>query len=221
MSIPWDLLLPEEMPISLPSLLRSADWETVTPGGTPRPGSAMAAFGPQRRELLSKRLAYLRSLVLVTLFCSACLVWGREFSAPPESRSAIKFPIVPGVSVGPISIGMPISEVLRLMGMPDRVLGYVGVASYRYQWLVVEADGTLPIDKQIVRSINTTSSLFKTYSGLAVGSAEADVRRVLGEPNCSTLVDGTLFMAYARGVSFMLNDSTREVTEIAVRPNFC
>lgn len=160
--------------------------------------------------------------VLALLLASTVMVaQGRESSLPPHSPSSVKYPIVPGVGVGPFKVGMPIPEALKVLGAPDEVLGYVGTASYRYKSLTIDADGGVPMEKQVVRSVNTTSSVFKTYSGLAVGSLELQVRALMGEPTCTTTMGEHVVLAYAQGVSFILDRRTRQVTEIAVRSSFC
>ena len=118
--------------------------------------------------------------------------------------------IVAGKRIGKVSIGMPTSQLLDVMGEPTKEYtnSNGSASSYEYGQLFLGVDHR----DRSVASVSTTDSDYKTSSGLGVGSSELRVRAVMGQPLCFArdkyakdmyflLYDGIIFNFRGEGIS--------------------
>lgn len=100
--------------------------------------------------------------------------------------------VVPGVRIGPVFIGMPLRQVIELVGEPrsgtrSRIPGGRTALLYRYADPDASPDGTLSVlvreYDQTVYSIQVEKiESFQTREGVRFGSSEALVRASFGNP---------------------------------------
>jgi len=129
--------------------------------------------------------------------------------------------IVPGVGVGAVKIGMSLADAAAVVGLPSRGQGFAGLMNWHYPDFILETVNEESLREQKIRSIYTESGALATAEGLKVGTAESAVRAALGEPTCTSgKEDKIAALAYARGISFILDPHTRNVRQIAVRATF-
>jgi hypothetical protein len=94
--------------------------------------------------------------------------------------------IVPGKSVGAITLGMSAAEVLQILGDPDRSNDSTDPSfpgAKFYAWNPTGREITVAIDRLGVVRIIAFGKQFATSDGIAVGVSDLRVRSVLGEPS--------------------------------------
>jgi len=136
-------------------------------------------------------------------------------TAMAPAAASQDFLVVPGVRLGPISLGMSLHELEDSLGSPDdHIAGNV----YRWQQhfsgapLIVILDGKRRVSKIKIY----WDTFYQTSDGLHVGMLEGDIYATLGAPR--TMRKWSHFKAlYYRGISFTVD--TRQpsiVTGMAV-----
>ncbi len=104
-----------------------------------------------------------------------------QAAAEQVRKNTEDFLIVPGRSIGPISMGMPLSQVESILGLPKKEYqkGNHNWATYMYEfdhgWFYVYHD------ERNVIGILTFSSKYRTRLGLAVGAHINEARREISE----------------------------------------
>ncbi len=109
--------------------------------------------------------------------------------AAAEQKKAAQVLIVPGKSIGPISLGMSMSEVESILGQPNRIAAKGKHNPGAYYYKSVFQGSVSHDDQRNVTRISTPSSDYRTKLGLAVGAHINESRRefsdltVWGEPH--------------------------------------
>lgn len=86
--------------------------------------------------------------------------------------------IVPGERIGPISLGMPQADVLKILGTPpESTIHTDGHSRYYYADLTVFITRDSRVD-----GIQTALPEYATAEGIRVGMTEPEVRAKLGKP---------------------------------------
>lgn len=111
--------------------------------------------------------------------------------AAPQTEEPSLFLIVPGTSIGPISLGMPFEEVLKLLG-PYQTRNVAIPGFPRYIWTalpkdrlhgrLVVASGTGAVDAISV----LYDSRYTTSTGIHIGDSSTTVRLTMGTPAAVT-----------------------------------
>ncbi len=132
--------------------------------------------------------------------------------AEQASKDAANVLIVPGKSIGPISLGMSMSEVENILGKPQRV----GDNTYTYKldrgWHHVSFR-----DKGRVDKISTLSSEYQTRLGVAAGANIDMALREFGDPKVHKLGNGRAFCFVAQGIGMFIEEGNgRIITAISV-----
>jgi hypothetical protein len=123
--------------------------------------------------------------------------------------------IMPGVGIGPLVLGMNITDVVKVMGTPKftqaRANGVV------YAWFEhvslpsgrAKGDGGLYAlcteTGEVVRVGAYLDNRYKTTEGLGVGSSDKEVRKALGDPTRTRQDTNTHYLDYP-GVMFRIVD---------------
>ncbi len=138
-----------------------------------------------------------KALVVVLVLCGDV--------SPARAEVDAQHLIRPGVGIGPITLGMPLADVVAILGAPyyerGAILGSLSVASEtEYCWIDADSDqirtGGLCVEttkKRIVIAVEAVGDgSYQTSEGLHTatykngdvqpGSTETSVRRVLGVP---------------------------------------
>ncbi len=142
-----------------------------------------------------------------------------QAAAEQVSKNAAKVLIVPGRSVGLISLGMPASQVENILGQPTKVFqkGINNSAQYNYDlghgWLNVALDG-----RRNVCMILVFSSQYRTKLGVAVGANIDEARRELGHPEDEhKYEDGTrVFVFSSQGITIETGKVGRIINVIKI-----
>lgn len=105
--------------------------------------------------------------------------------APSTSEAVVPFLIVPGQSVGPVTLGRPIREELVRFG-PAKSMTQLGDGTRMYRWFEPPSNTGIGVRTNqngtvlIVWVLN--DARYATKEGLHVGSTEAEVLSALGAP---------------------------------------
>lgn len=153
--------------------------------------------------------------------------------AATGKAAAPELVVTPGVGIGPVKFGMKADDVIKLLGMPDKLLSpderykILEYYSRGYSIHVTTRDGVMMV-------MCYTSKLFafrvrdfagKTDKGIRMGASRADIEKAYGKPTTvheATMKDvfgsrandpdkktGQVDLTYARlGLSFALHDDT-------------
>ena len=103
---------------------------------------------------------------------------------------ASKYLIVPGHSVGRVTLGESTPEVIATIGRPGRLGPYAG-PEWIYGALQVDTDvrGLIVTGLEIVAQYGATpaqAAMYQTASGIHVGSAASAVREAYPDAQCNT-----------------------------------
>lgn len=145
--------------------------------------------------------------------------------------------IVPGQSVGPIHMGMGMDEVQALLGAPDGTSynpnGIVDEWRYISMNLTVGfTDTPTPTVNSVATEVYTKSdgvtfgeqtwddgypvqTIYKTGSGIQLGSSSFEVQRAYGSGYTDTGGEA-LMMKYANGITFRVTRSDKRVVAIYI-----
>ncbi len=101
--------------------------------------------------------------------------------------------IVPWRRVGPVSLGMTATDVVRILGEPTQKNGNPITTTYHWQ---DELSVTVKTDTAYVTQICAISPNYATSQGLRPGMADSEVAKLMGEPQNSRLYHGWWKMSY-------------------------
>lgn len=114
--------------------------------------------------------------VLMLVPCSIVAMLTQAEGAPSGSSF-----IIPGAQIGPVRIGMPFREVVRILGTPIRTSP--GFPNWTAEWPSFWAAFDSVFQMGDVVSISTWSARYTTRQGIRVGSSPSEVLAKLGSPN--------------------------------------
>lgn len=157
--------------------------------------------------------------VLAVVCIMVFVVTSATLAQPPADSAHL---ITPGVGIGPIRLGMVVSDVIRLLGMPraaqvlsrSRVLSRAGATAFYWpnSKLLVEADGA-----GVVYDIATLNdSRCITADGLHDGLSPADIQEKWGPPSrIAHAQTGNKLLVYdSRGVTFFISRNGTRASKI-------
>jgi hypothetical protein len=130
------------------------------------------------------------------------------------------FLVVPGRSLGPVTIGMHLEAVESVLGKPTKV-----DPTGRTQWYEWKSPGDRfrSIAVETLQNTVVLISLahdprYRTSEGLGDGTALAEVERTLGRPSSVMRLGGFSIVQYRKiGIGFVTDGSER-VTGIVIAP---
>lgn len=129
------------------------------------------------------------------------------FSMFPAHKSLADQMIVPGERMGDMRIGMKKSEMLKILGQPDKPVTITGEGFREYQYmekylLIIDVDPGTDRIKYIATGIN---SGYSTKNGLRVGIAAKSVRDVMGNVKPIKISENAYTLKYLkRGIEFII-----------------
>ncbi len=139
----------------------------------------MTNYNKRRTPVVVAASKFLLMLILAIMQVACAMVETRHL----EISSYL---IVPGRSIGPISIGMDNDEVMRILGPPSKVFIMSKGRSLQYIW---RSGGPLILGVEFgedfapkVLQVWTKDPRFATKKGIHVGNSTKDVVRILGSP---------------------------------------
>jgi len=135
----------------------------------------------------------------------------------PVAAAPDQFLITPGVGIGPIKLGMPLSEVIARLGSPSRVdtIGTHGTETYtNYVWKEVAHRPRLIVQTRASKPDKVFSvwmlfdRRYESVSGLHVGMTPTAVENIMGGPATQVIrLLATSILAYTpQGVGFLVGD---------------
>ncbi len=141
-----------------------------------------------------------RLILFVAIAAVVALLRIDAEAAPPSNTL-----IVPGESIGTLSLGMSKDAVLAALGHPDRVdaisslpkhVRPLGVSMFaeQYHYAKYGVDVFIEALASSVAAITTYNPAVKTASGLRVGSSRASVHKVFGTPQHEDLLDKEIYL---------------------------
>ncbi len=150
--------------------------------------------------------------------CAAAMVTALAVAACASARPLLDDAlVVPGQRVGQIEIGMPLAELLSVMGQPRSTSPIVGTAATSYTF-----DGVTVGAHDEVYWIIAEDSRFRTVSGVSPGSEQIYARAAMGKPECVVTRGATTIYDY-RNAYFEVDNSSGRVTRVGVqqKTDFC
>lgn len=119
--------------------------------------------------------------ILLVAVLLAALV--RPVASQPARPDA--YLIVSGERVGPVKLGMNITEVTSVLGTPKSTQGRPD-GSVVYRWYELKGEGGVGLRAtrtgEVYRIWVANNTRYATKEGIRVGSSEAEIRVALGEP---------------------------------------
>ena len=167
-----------------------------------------------------------RAIALVmTVFFVGCAGTGGE-SAPEAkpvakkktstaNKSVVKDNvIVPGKRIGPLSVGMPVSQLYDVMGEPTQSQKGRGTERYVFEDLDVVVDDT----DESVSAVTTESADYTTADGLKVGLTTLAVKAKLAKLSGQLLIreEGETSTYFTSGMVVVVTGG--QVKSISIRP---
>lgn len=119
----------------------------------------------------------------IAAFVLLLILWGNCSIA--DAGSGVVWLIEPGQSFGAISIGDDFSEVRKIVGDPDKKKEVQNGLLMKYDkaGIVVQVNGATNKVQFIGATVASSSSrIYKTKDGLAVGKTRASVEKIYGPP---------------------------------------
>ena len=132
------------------------------------------------------------------------------------SKNAAKVQIVPGKSIGLISLGMSMSEVESILGQPNKIFAKTSSHNGTYYYESVLQGNVTHDDRMNVIGITTWSSNYRTRLGVAVGANIGEARREFGEPREIELGNGSAF-CFPKGIGMFVKGAGRPISYIKVQ----
>lgn len=162
-------------------------------------------------------------LCLVLLALSAAALPAPAPAAAASTALAApqgEFLVVPGHSMGPITIGMRLEAVEHIFGQPSKV-DPTGSTQW-YEWKSpdnhLRSIAVETLQNTVVLISLAHDPRYRTSQGLGDGTAFSEVRRVLGRPSSTIRLGGFSIIQYRMlGIGFV-TDGTGRVTGIIVAP---
>jgi hypothetical protein len=182
------------------------------------------------QQLSVSAALFWRALHGVTRFTPLLLasLVGLGSSAPaqprPQRDAAYDNLIVPGVRIGPVSLGAPVREIVGRLGTPNstrriwepgRVRSIYGrPRCIEFYW---QDSGLDP--REDGGQIDATCNTWQTSNGLHVGSSVAEVIAAMGNPDavfgpCNG--NGVCVLCYRPGITFSARNRVGPIVTIAV-----
>jgi hypothetical protein len=129
----------------------------------------------------------------------------------PWARAQGVAPVVPGISIADIPLGMRIGEVVQRLGAPSevRIVGNDGTLAYIFGRYGI----TTYTRGKVVVAISTTNSLLGTARGVGLLAPEQAVRAAFGTPRSTGVVEGFPALMYD-GIVFGLDRHTVAVVMV-------
>ena len=138
----------------------------------------------------------------------------------PANQGTSSFLIVPGASIGPVNIGMPLQQVLKLLGRnATKNIAIPGVPRYIWTELpdnrlagrfVVSTSGT----PESVNAISVSSDArYVTSTGIRIGDPSATVRWTMGEPASVRVAFFDANIWLYPGIAFLIGNSNSKQCE--------
>jgi outer membrane protein assembly factor BamE (lipoprotein component of BamABCDE complex) len=139
----------------------------------------------------------------------------RENDAPRRQEQSTRT-IVPGESVGEITLGMSKNEVLRKLGDPKTI--YLGNERYTLdnlpiRYIMYFGHMKCEISYNEVQEINVLSPSYTFDNGLGVGDSEGKIKQTFGQD--FYLDDGDLIYA-EKGLEFDIDEDSKTVEKITI-----
>ena len=163
--------------------------------------------------------------VVVTLSlvgCAGLLGSGESESVPKptEKKTAGTKPvlkdnlIIAGKRIGPVSVGMPVSQLYDVMGEPTQTTKGRGTERYVFESLQVVVDDA---DASVVM-VSTESPDFATADGLKVGLTDLAVKAKLAKGQGQLFIqeEGETTSYFAAGIVVVVSGG--HVKSISIRP---
>lgn len=149
----------------------------------------------------------MKPLTLTSLFAVACAAAACA-TAPLTLNDDI---IVPGERIGDVEIGMTLTQLVNLKGVPRKTIPIPGTAAttYFFDGLTVAADDR-------VYWIIAKDRRFRTQEGVKVGAEQIFARAAFGQPDCVATRGGTTVYDYG-DVYFDVDNNTGLVTQVGVQ----
>lgn len=138
-----------------------------------------------------------------------------QATAEQANKNASKFLIVPGKSIGPISLGMSMSEVEKILGPPSKTFAKTLHGNGMYYFKAVIYGNVVHDDRMNVIGISTWSSNYQTRLGVAVGGDLNEARREFGELNVFGLSNGYRICS-PQGIEMFAEGASRSITNISI-----
>ncbi len=145
------------------------------------------------------RIAALLALASITGACA---------SAPPDLNDSL---VVPGERVGPVVLGMPLSQLIAVAGTPRRTTLLEGSAAATYEF-----DGFSVAAHDTVYWIIVDSPVYRTAQGAAVGAEQIEARSAFGRPECVVTRGDRTIYDY-RNLYVEVANATGRVTKMGVQ----
>lgn len=138
----------------------------------------------------------------------------------PFAATPGDFLVVPGHSMGPITIGMRLEAVENIFGRPSKV-DPTGQTQW-YEWKSpdnhLRSIAVETLQNTVVLISLAHDPRYRTSQGLGDGTAFSEVRRALGRPSSTIRLGGFSIIQYRTlGIGFVTDGSGR-VTGIIVAP---
>lgn len=127
-------------------------------------------------------------LFFFLLILSGCV---HSSYSPPTTPIFDKL-IVPGERIGPIALGMPQADVLKILGTPPHTNVGEWASMYYYADLAV----WIKNDSNHVIMIQTSSPEYATADGIRVGMSEPEVKAKRGNPTRRKEEEGPDYLPY-------------------------
>jgi len=118
--------------------------------------------------------------------------------------------IVPGARVGDVELGMPLSQLLALKGVPKRSVPIRGTAATTYVF-----DGLTVAAHDEVYWIIVQDARFQTASGISKGTEQIRARAAFGVPDCVVSKADTTVYDYGK-IYFDVDNTSGRVQRLGV-----
>ena len=118
--------------------------------------------------------------------------------------------IVPGDRVGDVELGMPLSQLLALKGVPKRTIPIRDTAATTYVF-----DGLTVAAHDEVYWIIVQDDRFQTASGIARGTEQISARAAFGVPDC-VVSKGAITVYDYGNIYFDVDNATGQVDRLGV-----
>jgi hypothetical protein len=172
-----------------------------------------ARNGDGPRRILRRASVWVRHAIVrvfsVPSLLIACLLalTGFPVGAAGDGVSTL---ITPGVALGPVRLGMSITQVAASLGHPTTVQG--AQLEFR-RWAM-----TVGFQNGAVARISTTNPLFRTRRGAGVGISRLQATHLVGDQNeFLTTIGGSLTVLYPlEGIGFVFRGS--RAAEVFIQP---
>ena len=170
----------------------------------------------------------------VVLLCAGCVAGGGIKDSDPHlvGKRDMNYDhlIVPGVRIGPVGLGSPVSNVVQHLGEPsnvtrstfrgpgydaDEVTYYYDDECIQFTWM---DSGIEPTVENGLRGINVYCGKWSTADGIHVGTPIKDLISHLGQYCPSNRDDGSLLITTKEGIWYEAPNRNGAISRILVMP---